>query len=358
MQEQNNIHPSNIIIIGAGGIVKDAHLPAYKIAGYQVKGVFDLDKEKAKVLAEAFNITEVYNTLESSINAADEHSIFDVAVPGNAILSVLEKLPKQAVVLIQKPMGEDLEMAEQILDCCRAKQFVAGVNFQLRYAPFILKAKEMIKQGAIGELCDIEININVYTPWHLWSFLKDLPRVEILYHSIHYIDLIRSFFGNPAKLYAKSNKHPNSSQLASVRSNIIMDYGLMKSASILTNHNHNFGEKHQKSYIKLEGTHGAIRMSMGVLKSYPKGNEDLFEYVQLHEGNATDWENISVEGTWFPHAFIGSMNEMMQARINPNYMPDNSVEDCIDTMACVEAAYMSSKDGGVDVQQLKINFKK
>ena len=29
-----------IYIIGAGGIVNDAHLPAYKIAGYNVQGVF------------------------------------------------------------------------------------------------------------------------------------------------------------------------------------------------------------------------------------------------------------------------------------------------------------------------------
>ena len=32
-----------ICIIGAGGIVNDAHLPAYKIAGYNVHGIFDVD---------------------------------------------------------------------------------------------------------------------------------------------------------------------------------------------------------------------------------------------------------------------------------------------------------------------------
>ncbi len=54
----------------------------------------------------------------------------------------------------------------------------------------------MIGKGTIGELCDIEVNINVYTPWDLWDFLFEASRVEILYHSIHYIDLIRSFLGN------------------------------------------------------------------------------------------------------------------------------------------------------------------
>ena len=37
-----------IYIIGAGGIVNDAHLPAYKIAGFNVQGIFDINEAKAK----------------------------------------------------------------------------------------------------------------------------------------------------------------------------------------------------------------------------------------------------------------------------------------------------------------------
>lgn len=39
--------PRPIVMIGAGGIVNDAHLPAYKKAGLPVAGIFDLDGEKA-----------------------------------------------------------------------------------------------------------------------------------------------------------------------------------------------------------------------------------------------------------------------------------------------------------------------
>ena len=51
--------------------------------------------------------------------------------------------------------------------------------------------------------------VNVLTPWHLWGWLAEIPRVEIVYYSIHYIDLIRSFLGDPAGVYAKTNKHPS-----------------------------------------------------------------------------------------------------------------------------------------------------
>ena len=82
------------------------------------------------------------------------------------------------------------------------------------------------------------------------GFLISSPRVEILYHSIHYIDLIRSFFGNPAQLYAKTTKHPAMQQLASVSSNIIMDYGDNgKAANILTNHCHAYGMPKTSNHI-------------------------------------------------------------------------------------------------------------
>ena len=39
---------SPIVIFGAGSIVNDAHLPAYKQAGFKVQGIYDPDIKKAK----------------------------------------------------------------------------------------------------------------------------------------------------------------------------------------------------------------------------------------------------------------------------------------------------------------------
>jgi predicted dehydrogenase len=338
-----------VIIIGAGGIVNDAHLPAYRLAGFNVKGIYDLDAEKAGLTARRFSIPETYESLDQLLSQAPAGAVFDIAVPANGIVNILEKLPVQAPVLIQKPMGENYDQAKKILQIARDRKLQAAVNFQLRYAPFTNMARNLIDQGLIGELCDIEINVNVYTPWHLWNFLFSSPRVEILYHSIHYIDLVRSFLGNPSGMYAKTVSHPLMKELASVRSNIIMDYGNMIRANILTNHCHRFGPGHQQSYIKFEGTKGAIKIRMGVLINYPAGIPDTLEYTVLAGGKETEWKTATVEGSWFPHAFIGSMAEVMKAAAT-GAQPNNSVEDCIYTMACVEAAHESDKHGAVKLK--------
>ena len=78
----------------------------------------------------------------------------------------------------------------------------------------------------------MEVRVSVYTPWHLWTFLEGIPRVEIVYHSMHYVDLIRSFLGEPSGVHAKTVKHPATPKLAATRSNIILDYGDEIRASI------------------------------------------------------------------------------------------------------------------------------
>ncbi|OQP63589.1 Gfo/Idh/MocA family protein [Niastella populi] len=351
MKEQLS-YKAPIIIIGAGGIVNDAHLPAYQLAGFNVAGIYDVDKEKAKALALKFNIPMVFETMEDVVRLKVEPVVYDVAVPGSAIIQVLDHLPAGSAVLIQKPMGTNYQEAKAILKFAHDKQLVAAINFQLRYAPFIKAARKLIQQGALGQVCDMEINVNVYTPWHLWTFLFESPRVEILYHSIHYIDLVRSFLGNPGGLYAKTVKHPEMSQLASVRSNIIMDYGDTVRANIITNHCHKFGLAHQHSYIKFEGTQGAIKINMGLLMNYPHGVADQFQYITLTGKEPGEWKTLEIEGSWFPHAFIGSMEQVMHAAAGNIPKPDNSVDDCIYTMACVEAAYLSSERGGVKLNEI------
>jgi predicted dehydrogenase len=341
--EKENINNNNpIYIIGAGGIINAAHLPAYKIANYTVQGICDINNEKAIATANDFCIPNVYETIEAMIAAAPANAIFDVAVPANELINILQKLPNNANVLLQKPMGENLADAKKIVAIAAEKKINTGVNFQLRYAPFIVEAKKMIANKDIGEIVDVAINVNVYTPWHLWDFLFVAERVEILYHSIHYVDLIRHILGNPQSVFAKTVKHPAMQQLASVKSTIIMDYGEMIGANINTNHCHNFGTDKQTSTIKIEGTKGAILINFGALINYPIGVADTFEYCILEKEEEPKWLTKQIEGTWFPHAFIGSMQQVILAANGIIAKPDNCVTDCLHTMACVEAAYESS----------------
>lgn len=327
-----------IVIVGAGGIVKDAHLPAYAKAGFEVRAIYDRKTEKANQIAERFGIPHVCSSLEELIQISNRNNcVYDLALPASAIIHTLSQLPDNAGVLIQKPMGETIEEAREILTMCRNKNLTAGINFQLRHAPYIVAAKQIIDAGAIGNLHDIDVRINVETPWYLWDFLYHTPRMEILYNSIHYIDMIRYFLGNPYNVLARTIKHPNTKELANARSSIIMDYGDWIRANINTNHGHNFGPRHQESCFKFEGTMGAIRIVAGLNLNYPHGLPDELEFISLKNNNG--WQKVAFEGSWFPDAFIGPMAGLMRKIANRNYDYINSVEDAIHTMEIVEECY-------------------
>jgi predicted dehydrogenase len=211
----------------------------------------------------------------------------------------------------------------------------------------VLAARSIIEQGAIGELHDMEVRVTAYTPWHLWTFLETVPFAEIMYHSIHYLDLMRSFLGDPKGIYAKSVKHPKASRIDGTSSDYALDYGDFVRSVITTNHHHEYGPKHQESYVKWEGSQGAIFALMGVMLNYPKGVPDQLEYCLLQEGKQPEWISVPLPGNWFPDAFMGTMASLQRYVEGSSDCMDTSVDDAYRTMSLVDAASQSSQSGGV-----------
>ena len=329
-----------IIIIGTGGIVKDAHLPAYKKAGFEVAGLYDVDKEKAEVLAKDFEINKIYNSLEEAFENKD--CIFDLALPPANLLEVVEKLPENIYAVLQKPLGRSLEEGNTIRKICHQKNIKACMNFQLRFSPIALPVYEAIQQNLLGELVELEVHVNVHTPWELWPFLKTLDRVEVPLHSIHYIDWIRSVLGNPQSLYCQSVKHPKVKELADCRTSAIFNYGDQVRCCMTINHTHSFGRKNQDAYIRLEGTKGAAKMTLGLLLDYPNGEPEELEIIT--EG--TEWIKLDIKGKWFPDAFIGTMSSLQRFASGEEKELLHSVDNAYETMALVYACLKSNETLG------------
>lgn len=337
--------PRPIVFVGAGGVVRTAHLPAYHRLGLPVAGLFDVNADTAAETARRFSVPTVFTSLEQA--AQTPHAVFDVAVPGHQILGVLAKLPEAAPVLIQKPMGETLAAARQILDLCRTRRLVAAVNFQLRFSPNVLALKDLLARGDLGEILDIEVRLVVRQPWHLWNFLEDAPRLEILYHSIHYLDAIRSMAGEPRGAYCRVVPHPGLPKFRDTRSSIILDYGDRLRCSLMLNHMHDYGSRHRESMLKVEGTKGAAVLTMGVNLDYPDGGPDRLE-VALP---GPSWEEIPLRGSWFTEAFEGPMSNLQRFVAGEDAGLVSPVADAIRTMALVEACYRSSEAGGTEIPE-------
>ncbi len=323
-----------VVIFGAGSIVTDAHLPAYARLGFTVAGIYDPDQAKAQAVA-ATHGTRAFASLAEA-TALGLGAVYDLATPPAAHADLLEALPEGAVCILQKPMGSDLAEADRILRICRARGLKAAVNFQLRFAPAFLALKDAIARGRLGRLVDVDGLLAVDTPWHLWAFLADLPRVEILLHSIHYLDTIRDLLGNPTGIHARTMGHP-SSTVSNTRSAMILDFGPQVRCSLSINHNHSFGRRFQACEFRLCGTAGAAYVKLGVNLDYPRGEPD-----ELWLNTGAGWEEVPLIGNWFIQAFLGRFAQVMRFAVGEDATLQGSVEDAWHTMALVEAAYESA----------------
>ena len=340
--------PRPIVIIGAGDIVRDAHLPAYRKAGLPVAGVFDLRSEVAEARAREFNIPRVFDSVAEAIAVPD--AIFDLGIPPKSQEAALESLPEGAAVLSQKPMGNSLAMAKRIVAICERKKLRAAVNFQFRFCPSMLAIQDLLKRGELGELVEIEVRLNIQTPWETFPFLYSESRVEIQVHTVHYLDTIRMLLGEPSRVFARTVKHPHFPKLASTRSSIILDYGDMIRCCLSINHCHPFGPRHEAATIRVEGTEGCAIATIGAMIDYPRGQPDRLEIFTRSQKN---WTEVPLIGRWFPDAFIGTMSNLQRFVVGEDAALVSPVADALQTMKLVEACYISDARGGINLDSIK-----
>ena len=338
-------NPKPIVILGTGGIVKDSHLPAYRKAGFPVAGLLDIDRPKAEALAREWKVPRVFATLDEAVGQSGV--VFDIAATSDAHPILLSALPPNSVVAVQKPMGMNLDEATAILRLCRERSLIACVNFQLRFSPMMLAVRDAIARGLLGRLVDVEVHLNLVTPWGLFPHLAANKRVEIVSHSIHYLDFIQSLLGPPKGVFARTFTHP-SSDLADTRTTAILDYGGDLRVALSINHHHDFGRKFQDASFRFEGDEGVAVVKLGLLLDYPRGEPD--ELWIGRKGEAP--EQVPLNGRWFPDAFIGVMSNLQRFAASEDSILETSVESAWRTMALVEACYRSSSISGESVAEL------
>ena len=341
------VKPENkrkIGICGAGGIVDGAHLPAYTKAGLEVVAIFDTDNAKAQDVAKRHGIPTVYKTL-AELLADPKVEIVDIAVPAAAQPEIFAQVAAaKKHILAQKPFATTVAAGEAMVKQAKDAGIIAAVNQQLRFEEGVAAAHKMVELGWIGTVSNFSINVNLITPWELWPWAKDLERLEVMLHSIHYHDLIRWFLGDAKTVFCAAGR--TAGQFPKVETRTISTALYSSGVTSLVHANHvNRGGDNYAEY-RIDGDKGSIRGTLGLLYDYPSGRVDTLE-VNSQVVPTDGWMPYPVTTRWFPDAFIGTMGSVMDA-ISTGAPLRASVADNIGTLKMVEALY-KSMDSGVSV---------
>ena len=146
-------------IIGSGFIAKQKHLPAWKKVGReaQVVALSDPNVAQAEELARAYGIAGVYKDYRQMLEA-EQLDVVDICSPPRTHAELaIRSLKAGAHALIEKPMAINTEECDQILAVAQENGRKICVAHSDLFYPSFLKAREIVKQGSIGDFGGMRI---------------------------------------------------------------------------------------------------------------------------------------------------------------------------------------------------------
>ncbi|MFV0464497.1 MAG: Gfo/Idh/MocA family protein [Lachnospiraceae bacterium] len=332
-------------IIGAGFIVRNCHLVAYKKAGFNPVAISSLDLKQANEVAEFHNLEKVYGDWKALVDDP-EIEIIDIAVPPHVQLEMVRYICTKSHIkgiLCQKPIAMSVEDSKEIASLGKKAGIPIAVNSNMRHDQSMRALKYILDENLIGTPVIASIDMRAIPDWQ--AFLKDYKKLEIYAMAVHHIDVFRFLFGDPEKITAVCRTDPRTKF---EHTDGIVQYTFQYPDGLMATSLDDvwaWPEEPCKknNYInwRVEGTDGFVEGDIGWHKREPEFCGSTLRLTCKSQPD--EWIVPTWETQWFPDAFVGTMAGLLTA-IENGTEPEISAEDNVKTLACVEACYKSIEE--------------
>jgi predicted dehydrogenase len=334
-------------LIGCGIIGAMRAQAIAKLPGFQLVAVADADAARARGVADRFR-SAVETDWKGLVRRDDVDAVIISTPPPFHAPMCIEALEAGKHVLCEKPLARSPEEGRAILKAADLAGRLLATGFNYRFYPAIVKAREILDSGLIGDLD----HIRSYTGHpggseftHPWVHDVDVMGGGALVdNGIHTIDLTRYFLGEVSEV--KGFATGNVWGFAGCEDNA---FALLKSpvgkvASLQASWSEWRGYRWA---IEVYGTRGCVRASyppmltQAVWVDRPGGARrrrvhvfPLFQVIErLRSPHWTACQSFVLELKAFSRAIAGEKTEMALGR------------DGLRAVEIAHAAYRSSRDG-------------
>lgn len=193
-----------VACLGAGYFAQFHRNGWERIDDVKIVGIADRDGEKASQSGYPF-FGDLRKMLEIS-----EPDILDIITPPethkDAIQIAVEFNLK--LIICQKPFCTSLKEAREMAAIAKTSGIQLIIHENFRFQPWFRSIKNVLKSGAIGDPIQATFRLrpgdgqgpNAYLDRQ--PYFQKMPRFLVHETGVHYIDVFRYLFGNPAALYA------------------------------------------------------------------------------------------------------------------------------------------------------------
>ena len=328
-------------VLGSGFIISECHLVSYQKQGYNPVAIASRTKANAEKAAERFGIETVYDDYEALLDDASIE-VLDIAVPPQQqpglIRAACERGTAKAI-LAQKPLALDLAEGRALVEACEAAGILLAVNQNMRHDPSIRAGKGLLESGQIGDPVFATIDMRGIPHWQPWQ--EEMGSASLKIMSIHHLDCMRFWFGEPERLFCSMRPDPRTTfPHEDGICTYVLEYANGLRAVIIDDVWTGPAQEGCPGDVRIEwrveGMDGVAIGDIGWCKD-PYTSPSSIRHAS--KGDA-DFKRPTLEGSWFPDAFGGTMSDVFTA-LETGEPCALSARDNLGTLALIEAAQLS-----------------
>ena len=148
-------------IVGCGDVTEVKSGPGFQKAdGSELVAVMRRDRAKAEDYARRHGVPRVHATADALIDDPDVDAVYIATPPSSHCELALRVAAAGKPCLVEKPMARTHAECVEMIDAFRQRSVPLWVAYYRRALPRFLKVRELLREGAIGRVTALHIDVS------------------------------------------------------------------------------------------------------------------------------------------------------------------------------------------------------
>jgi predicted dehydrogenase len=148
------MHGLQAAVIGTG-FIGPVHIEALRRLGVNVRGVLGSSPDKSRAAAARLGVDTGYVSLDALL-ADEQVDVVHVASPNDLHYEQsAAALRAGKHVMCEKPLAMNAQETASLVALAAERELAAGVNYNIRFYPVCVEARERARSGALGEVWSV-----------------------------------------------------------------------------------------------------------------------------------------------------------------------------------------------------------
>lgn len=323
-------------VIGCGFFAQNQLHAWADLPGAKIVALCDRDAVRLAETAARFGIARTYSDA-GAMFAAERLDFVDIATTVASHRPLVEMAANAGVhVICQKPFASTMADARAMVAAVEAAGKTLMVHENFRWQSAVRRVIEIVRAGELGEVFFGRVSFRSgYDVFAGQPYLAEGKRFIIEDLGIHVLDIARALFGDVQRMAATTrriNPAINGEDVATMLLSHSAGAASMVDCSYATQR---IPETFPESLIEIDGSKSSLRLEAGYRLVIGDRMEDLSPPVLAWASKP--WHNIQESVLIIQRHFLGCIAAGSQ--------PETSGSDNVQTLALVEAAYLSAAEG-------------